>query len=180
MEFGHRREEPVVGCEPFDFLPDIFGGVEFGRIRRQIVNLYMGFLRLQPFPHFGPFVVRSVVSNKMDFCTLVVSNELSKECNEGIGVELLGEPEVPLGLLIHLDCAQGLDTLASWKAHDDKALTFEGPSTVDGSSLLKRRLVPVDQDTSLLLGFFFIRGNSSSIHFLCFSRSALQGRRLGS
>lgn len=180
MEFRERGEEPVVGCEAFNFLPDIFGDVEFGRIRRQIVNLDLAFLPVQPFCNLGALMVRGVVGDEVDFRALVVTKELIEERNEGFGVELLGKPEVPFGLLVHFDCAQSLDTLASGKAHDNKALTFWGPGTVDRCSLLKRRLVPVDQDTSIRLGFFFIAGSSSSIHFLCFSRSSLEGRRLGS
>ena len=92
----HMPKRPNMQLAKFRFImchgslgapPNVFDGVEFRRIRRQEVEFDEMFLSFQPLSHFWGLMILSVVADHMNFPPSVVTQELFKECYEGVGVE---------------------------------------------------------------------------------------------
>ena len=83
------------------------------------MNLDPADVGLKPFHDFGAFVVRSIVSDEVNFVGWVLTNQLFEKTNKGVTVELLFlETKVPYGIFAYGDCTERFDALASGKAHD--------------------------------------------------------------
>lgn len=81
------------------FLPDVFGGIKFRRIRGQIVEFNTVLLTLQPLSYFGTLVILGVVQDQMYLPILVPGDELVQKAQEAGCVEPVHKPEVKFGLI---------------------------------------------------------------------------------
>lgn len=116
LDIFKSRKVPVVSCGLLGLFPHVLHRIELRRIFREKVKLHKVFLAGQPLANFGRLVVRDVIRNQMDLDSGVVSNELSKEIDERIGVEPGDESEMPFRLLARSDGAHDLGTLAHGRA----------------------------------------------------------------
>lgn len=118
-------------------------------------------------------MIRGVVRDQVDLGAAVVSDELFQEFDEGLGVEYLDEPGMPLGIRSDSDCTDHFDALANRWAQYLESNPDKSPCSDDGAGLLKYRFVLIDGYALLLLGFFLMAGSSSSIQVCWAFSSAL-------
>jgi hypothetical protein len=109
----------------------------------------------------------------MDLGATVISEKLVQKFYEGLGVEDLDEPRMPLRTRSDSDCTHHFDALANRWAQDLESNAHESPCSDDGAGLLKHRFVLIEGYAVLLFGFFLMAGSSSSIQVCCAFSSAL-------
>ena len=101
LEFTQGFEEPIVGSFSSGFFPDIFGRIEFWRVRGQIVEFNTA-LTIEPLPYFWALVILGVVQDQVYLLILVSRDKLVKKAQKTLGVEPVDEPKVKFGIIT--DC----------------------------------------------------------------------------
>ena len=76
LEFTQGFEEAVVGGFSSGFFPDIFGRIEFRRVRGQIVEFNAILLTIKPVPYFWTLVILGVVKDHVYLLIFVSGDEL--------------------------------------------------------------------------------------------------------
>jgi len=99
-------------------------------------------------------VIRSVVGDQVDLGPPVISDELVQELDEGLGVEHLHEPGMPLGLGTDSDCAHHFYASANRRASNLDSDAHRRPCPDDRSGLLKHRFVLIQGYALLPFSFF--------------------------
>ena len=84
------------------FFPDIFGRIEFWRVRGQIVEFNTGLLTIEPLPYFWALVILGVVQDQVYLLILVSRYKLVKKAQKTLGVEPVDEPKVKFRIIT--DC----------------------------------------------------------------------------
>jgi hypothetical protein len=74
--------EPIVSGFSSGFFPDIFGRIEFWRVRGQIVESNAILLTIEPLPYFGALVILGVVQDQVYLLILVSRDKLVKKAQK--------------------------------------------------------------------------------------------------
>jgi len=88
-----------VGGFSSGFFPDVFGRIEFWRVRGQIVKFNPSLLANEPLPYFGALVIFGVVQDQVYLLILVSGDKLVKKAQKTLGVEPVDEPKVKFGII---------------------------------------------------------------------------------
>ena len=160
LEVREEPEKPVVRGPFTGFLPDILSRIELWRVLGKEVDLDEVLDLLQPLPNPFCLVPWSVVHNQMNLSPLVVSEELFDKGQERVGVVALNKSEMPPRLFANPHRSHHFDALSTRKTPDPGPFSPSRPSAVQRAGLAEGSLVLIDQDSALLLDFFFRSASS--------------------
>ena len=135
-------------------LPQPLGGIEFGRVGRELVDFQPVSVGLEPAPDLGVLRIRGVVLNENSPAAAIVKGKAMKEVQIGGSIENRGLPVVEAGTP-ELDSAQDLDALAFAGDGDLGRMADPAPGRVQGGVLPETGFVGKNQGAVFLLGFFF-------------------------
>ena len=159
-------------------MPEAFDGVEFGRIRRQVVSLPPRAIVLEPSFNVAVMVIRGVVLNEEDAAGIIMTSEAFKKIQIGLGVEN-GSPMVEEAGGINVQSAENLDAVSLAGDGNERLVAAPGPSGVKRGILPEACLVLENQRRLSGTGFFFSLGYVCRCQRSCFSGSARARSRLG-
>lgn len=136
------------------FFPDIFGRIEFWRVRGQIVEFNTGLLTIEPLPYFWALVILGVVQDQVYLLILVSGDKLVKKAQKTLGVEPVDEPKVKFGIIT--DCYrshhfQGFPCGRSLHYTSD---ALQGPMSVNRTRLFEAHFILIHQNAIVFLDFF--------------------------
>lgn len=112
-------------------LPEPLCGIEFWRVRRQLVDLQPVAVGSEPIPYHGFFVVGGIVLDEDRALAPIPSCQLLQKCQIGCGIEdrvlLIVEAGIP-----QFDGAEDLDALAFSGHRDLRGMSQATPCHMQG------------------------------------------------
>ena len=138
-------------------LPQPFGGIELGRVGRQLVDFQPVAVGLEPTPDLGVLMIRGVVLNENGTAAAIMRGQAMKEAQIGGSIEDRGLAIVEAGSP-ELNSAQDLHALAFAGDGDLGRMAEPAPGSVQGGVLPETGLVGKNQRSVLGTGFFLRRG----------------------
>ena len=150
-------EVAVVGGVFASVLPEPFGGIEFGRVGRELMDFQPVPVGAEPAPNLAVLMVGGVVLDEDGPLAAIMRRETLQEIQVGGGIENRGLGIVEAGAP-KLDGTQDLDTLAFAGNRDLGRMTDSAPGGVQRGVLPEAGFVGENQRPVLGAGFFLRRG----------------------
>src|ERR1700733_3739808 len=138
-------------------LPESLGGIEFGRVGRELVDFQPVPVGLEPAPHLSVLMIRGVVLNEDGPAAAIMRSKAMEEIQVGGGIEDRGLRIVEAGAP-KLDSAQDLHALPFSADGDLGRMAKPAPGSVQGGVLTETSFVGKNQRPVLGAGFFLRRG----------------------
>jgi hypothetical protein len=138
-------------------LPQPLGGIEFGRVGRELVDFQPVPVGLEPAPDLGVLMIGGVVLNENGTAAAIMRGQAMKEAQIGGSIEDGGLAIVEAGSP-ELDSAQDLHALAFAGDGDLGGMAEPAPGSVQGGVLTETGFVGKNQRSVLGAGFFLRRG----------------------
>ena len=138
-------------------LPQPLGGIELGRVGRELVDFQPVPVGLEPAPDLGVLMIRGVVLNENSPAAAIMRGQAMKEVQIGGSIENWGLPVVEAGTP-ELDGAQDLHALAFAGDGDLGRMADPAPGSVQGGVLPETGFVGKNQRPVPGAGFFLRRG----------------------
>jgi hypothetical protein len=121
-------------------LPEPFGGIEFGRVGRELVDFQPVAVGVEPTPNLGVFMIRGVVLDEDGPGAAIVGGQLVQEVQIGASIEDGGLCIVE-ARLAQFDGTQDLDALAFAGDGNFRRVTDSAPGGVQGGILAEAGFV---------------------------------------
>ena len=154
-------EVTVVGGVLARVVPDPFGGIEFGPVRRQLENLHIASVLRKPLVSFTLLVIGGIVLDQEHAMAAPIERgdqHLIQKRHVSFPLEVI--------LLVEVDELRGVQThrpedflrvpLAA--SRNVRLAGYSRPSSVQGRCLSEQRLIFKDDHRSFALRFFLRRG----------------------
>ena len=138
-------------------LPDAFGGIELGRVGRELMHLKPGLIAPEPGPHGLVLVVGRVVLHENRAPTAVAGGQVLQKGQVGVGIEH-GVPLVVKRGAVEVHSAEDFDTFAGPRDGYLRRTADATPGGVQRRVLPEAGFIGKDQCPVLALGFFLRLG----------------------
>src|SRR5579863_4153227 len=138
-------------------LPQPLGGIEFGRVGRELVDFQPVAVGLEPAPDLGVLMIRGVVLNENGPAAAIMGGKAMEEIQVGGGIKDRGLRIVEAGAP-KLDSAQDFHALPFAANRDLGRMAEPAPGSVQGRVLTETGFVGKNQRPVLGAGFFLRRG----------------------
>src|SRR5271157_769653 len=125
-------------------LPQPFGGIEFGRVGRELVDFQPVPVRLEPVPDLGVLMIRGVVLNENGPAAAIMRGQAMQKIQVGGSIEDRGLRIVEAGTP-KFDRAQDLHTLPFSADRDLGWMAEPAPGNVQGGVLTETGFVGNNQ-----------------------------------
>jgi hypothetical protein len=156
-QFLWAGEVAIMGSIFACVLPEPLGGIEFGRIGRELMDFQPVPVGFEPAPDLGVLMVRGIVLNENGSPAAVMGSQLMKEVQVGGRVEDRGLTIVE-AIPPEFDRAQDLHTLAFTGDRDLRRMADPAPGSMQGGVLPETGFVGKNQRPVPGSGFFLRRG----------------------
>jgi hypothetical protein len=138
-------------------LPEPLGGIEFGRVGRELVDFQPVPVGFEPAPDLSVLMVRGIVLNENGPAAAIMRGQAMEEIQVGGSIEDRGLRIVEAGAP-KLDSAQDLHALAFAGDGDLGRMAEPAPGRVQGGVLTETGFIGKNQRPIFGAGFFLRRG----------------------
>ena len=156
-QFALTGEVTIVSSIFAGVLPQPLGGIELGRVGRELVDFQPVAVRLEPAPDLGVLMIRGVVLNENGPAAAIMRGKAMQEIQVSGSIEdrclLIVEAGTP-----KFDRAQDLHALPFSADGDLGRMAEPAPGSVQGRVLAETGFVGKNQRPVLNTGFFLRRG----------------------
>ena len=156
-QFGLAGEVAIMSSIFARVLPQPLGGIEFGRVRRELVDFQPVAVGLEPAPDLGVLMIGGVVLNENGPAAAIMRGKAMQKIQVGGSIKDRGLRIVEAGTP-KFDRAQDLHALAFASDGDLGRMAEAAPGSVQGGVLTETGFVGKNQRPVLRAGFFLRRG----------------------
>lgn len=151
-------KEPIVCHMLAGVIPDPFGSIQFGPVRRKLEDFHVAAVGFEPVIGFLLLVIRGVVLNQVDPVAAPIEGghrHLLQEGQIGLPLKIVFLMQVDELGVVQLHGPENLLRIALASRGDLRLTSPSGPGRVQGGSLTERRLVFENDHRPFALGVFF-------------------------